>query len=79
MLDQRGRGKDAEPAMGKEEMKREESQIWEKSKDPVRDRDGQDGDAQMGWKESGRDSSSPVVGRSNRGSRKRAFQAQCGT
>ena len=78
------RGKDAALVMGKEEMGREESQIWEKWRDPVRDRDGQGGEAEMGWKESGRDSSIPVVGRSNSRSQKRAFlpavslQAQCG-
>lgn len=43
VLDPRGRGKDVELAMGKKEMEREESQIWEKLREPVRDRDGQDG------------------------------------
>lgn len=80
-----GRGKDEALVMGKEEMGREESQIWEKWRDPVRDRDGQGGEAEMEWKESGRDSSIPVVGRSNIGSQKRALlpavslQAQRGT
>lgn len=32
-----GSGKDAELAIGKEEMEREESQIWEKLREPVRE------------------------------------------